>query len=148
MGRLTIGGMKAALHAVTGTTGRQMRKASIKYDKRRHVRRNLIQRKFGRIKYCRRVAARDSRPPTVFLSDSALVATVIVWLGALNLTNKGRRAFRDANFCLYCARLEWWGFPKYSFVGNLHSSEFNIGAFAHLIKKMARYALRKSCYTA
>jgi hypothetical protein len=35
---------------------------------------------FGRFKGWRRVAARDDRSPTVFLSAIALAATVIFWL--------------------------------------------------------------------
>lgn len=57
--------------------GRKSRKMPIKYDKRRHKRRNQIERMFGRIKDWRRVATRYNRSPTVFLSAIALAATVI-----------------------------------------------------------------------
>jgi transposase len=60
--------------------GRKSRKTTIKYDKRRYKRRNLIERVFGRIKDWRRVATRYDRSPTVFLSAIILAATVIFWL--------------------------------------------------------------------
>ncbi len=60
--------------------GRNQRKATVKYDKRRYKRRNRIEFMFGRLKDWRRVATRYDRCPKVFLSTIALAATVIFWL--------------------------------------------------------------------
>ena len=60
--------------------GRKSRDKPIKYDKRRYKRRNRIEIMFGRLKDWRRVATRDDRSPTVFLSAIALTATVLFWL--------------------------------------------------------------------
>lgn len=60
--------------------GRKQRKAAIRYNKRRHKRRNRIEIMFGRLKNWRRVATRYDRCPKVFLSAIALAATVIFWL--------------------------------------------------------------------
>jgi transposase len=57
-----------------------LRKKAVKDDKRRHKRRNRIERMFGRIKDWRRVATRYDRCPKVFLQAIALAATVIFWL--------------------------------------------------------------------
>ena len=50
------------------------------YDKRRYKRSNRIEILFRRLEDGRRVATRYDRCPTVFLSASALAATVIYWL--------------------------------------------------------------------
>lgn len=60
--------------------GRTQRKTTIKYDKRRHKRRNRIEIMFGRLKDWRRVATRYDRCPKPFFSAIALAATVIYWL--------------------------------------------------------------------
>ena len=60
--------------------GRTQRKTPVKYDKRRHKRRNRIEIMFGRLKDWRRVATRYDRCPKVFLSAIALAATVMFWL--------------------------------------------------------------------
>jgi len=60
--------------------GRKSRGDPIRYDKRRHKRRNRIEIMFGRLKDWRRVATRYDRCPTVFLSAIARAATVIFWL--------------------------------------------------------------------
>ena len=60
--------------------GRKQRKTPVKYDKRRHKRRNRIEIMFGRLKDWRRVATRYDRCPTTFLSAIALAAVVIYWL--------------------------------------------------------------------
>lgn len=60
--------------------GRKSRTEPITYDKRRYKRRNRIEIMFGRLKDWRRVATRDHRCPTVFLSAIALAATVLFWL--------------------------------------------------------------------
>jgi transposase len=60
--------------------GRKQRKKQVKYDKRRHKRRNRIEIMFGRLKDWRRVATRYDRCPKVFLSAIALAALVIFWL--------------------------------------------------------------------
>ncbi len=59
---------------------RRSRLKPIKYDKRRYRRLSRIEIMFGRLKDWRRVATRDDRCPTVFLSAIALAATVIFWL--------------------------------------------------------------------
>jgi len=59
---------------------RKSRSLPVKYDKRRHKRRNRIEIIFGRLKDWRRVATRYDRCPTVFFSALALAATVIFWL--------------------------------------------------------------------
>ena len=56
---------------------RKQRKTTVKYDKRRHKRRNRIEIMFGRFKDLRCVAARHERCPTVFLSAIALAATIV-----------------------------------------------------------------------
>ena len=65
-----------------GTTpcisGRNSRKKTVKYDKRRYKRRNRIKSMFGRFKDWRRVSTRYGRYPRVFLSVIALAATVIL----------------------------------------------------------------------
>ena len=60
--------------------GRKSREKLVKYDKRRYRKRNRIEIMFGRLKDWRRVATRNDRSPTVFLSAIALVATVNFWL--------------------------------------------------------------------
>jgi len=60
--------------------GRNQRKTTVKYDKRRYKRRNRIEIMFGRLKDWRRVATRYDRCPKVFLSTIAPAATVIYWL--------------------------------------------------------------------
>ena len=60
--------------------GRKARETDVKYDKRRHKRRNRIEIMFGRLKDWRRVATRYDRCPKVFLSAVALAATVLFWL--------------------------------------------------------------------
>jgi transposase len=60
--------------------GRKLRKKEVKDDKRRHKRRNRIERIFGRTKDWRRVATRYDRCPKVLLQAIALAATVIFWL--------------------------------------------------------------------
>ncbi|MFY2822414.1 IS5 family transposase [Ruegeria sp. MALMAid1280] len=60
--------------------GRNQRKATVKYDKRRYKRRNRIETMCGRLKDWRRVATRYDGCPKVFLSAIALAATVIFWL--------------------------------------------------------------------
>lgn len=60
--------------------GREQRKKTVKYDKRRYKRRNRIEIMFGRLKDWRRVATRYDRCPKVFLSAIALAANVIYWL--------------------------------------------------------------------
>ena len=62
--------------------GRKSRKKTVKYDKRRYKRRNLIEIMFGRLKDWRRVAIRYDRCSETFLSAIAIVlaATVLFWL--------------------------------------------------------------------
>lgn len=60
--------------------GRKSRLQPVKYDKRRHKRRNRIEIMFGRLKDWRCVATRYDRRPTVFFSAITLAATVIFWL--------------------------------------------------------------------
>jgi Transposase and inactivated derivatives len=60
--------------------GRSSRKKTVKYDKRRYMRRNCIEIMFGRLKDWRRVATRYDRCPETFFSAVALAATVLVWL--------------------------------------------------------------------
>ncbi|TNF10781.1 MAG: hypothetical protein EP320_16500 [Rhodobacteraceae bacterium] len=60
--------------------GRKSRGKPLKYDKRRYKRRNRVEIMFGRLKDLRRVATRYDGCPTVFLSATALVATVMFWL--------------------------------------------------------------------
>lgn len=60
--------------------GRSSRKKTVKYDKRRYKRRNLIKIMFGRLKDWRRVATRYDRSPETFFSAIALAATVLFWL--------------------------------------------------------------------
>ncbi len=62
------------------TPGRKLRKVAVKYDKRRHKRRNRVEIRFGRVKDWRLVATRYDWCPKVFLSAIALAATVIYWL--------------------------------------------------------------------
>ncbi|WP_135501424.1 IS5 family transposase [Roseovarius aestuariivivens] len=57
--------------------GRKQRKTTVKYDERRYKRRNRIEIMFGRLKHWPRVATRYDRCPEVFLSATALAATVI-----------------------------------------------------------------------
>ena len=54
----------------------------MKYDKRRHKRRNRIEIMFGRLKDRRRVATRYDRCPRAFPSAVALTAAVMFWPGA------------------------------------------------------------------
>ena len=65
--------------------GRKSRNTAVKCDKRRYKSRNRIEIMFGRLKDWRRVATRYDRCPNVFLSAVALGATVMFWLGVLNL---------------------------------------------------------------
>ena len=65
--------------------GRKSRDTTVKYDKRRYRKRNRIKIMFWRLKDWRRVATRDDRSPTAFLSAIALAAAVIFWLWALTL---------------------------------------------------------------
>ena len=62
--------------------GRKSRKKTVKYDKRRYKRRNLIEIMFGRLKDWRRVAIRYDRCSETLLSAIAIVlaATVLFWL--------------------------------------------------------------------
>ena len=60
--------------------GRKSGGKAVRYDKRRYRRRNRIEIMFGRLKDWRRVATRDDRCATTFLSAVALAATVIFWL--------------------------------------------------------------------
>lgn len=60
--------------------GRKSRNKTIKFDKRRHKRRNRIEIMFGRLKDWRRVATRYDRCSMAFFSAIALAATVIFWL--------------------------------------------------------------------
>jgi transposase len=60
--------------------GRKTRDKATNYDKRCYKRRNRIEIMFGRLKDQRRVATRFGRCPKVFLSATALAATVIFWL--------------------------------------------------------------------
>jgi len=60
--------------------GRKTRTEPIRYDKRRFKRRNRIEIMFGGLKDWRRAATRYDRCPTVFLSATALAATVLFWL--------------------------------------------------------------------
>ena len=59
---------------------RNARKKTVKYDNRRHKRRNRIGIMFGRLKDWRRIATRYDRCPEVFFSAVALAATVLFWL--------------------------------------------------------------------
>lgn len=59
---------------------RNSRDKPVKYDRRRYKRRNRIEIMFGRLKDWRRVATRYDRCPKVFLSATALAATVLFWL--------------------------------------------------------------------
>lgn len=61
-------------------SGREARKTTVKYDKRRYKRCNRIEIMFGRLKDWRRIATRYDRCPRVFLSAVALAATVLFWL--------------------------------------------------------------------
>ena len=72
--------------------GRKQRKTPVKYDKRRYKQRNRIEIMFGRLKDWRRVATRYDRCPKLFLSASALEATVIYWLSILTLGPRPRPA--------------------------------------------------------
>jgi transposase len=60
--------------------GRKSRGKAVRYDKRRHRRRNRIEIMFGRLKDWRRVATRYDRCAKTFLSAVALAATVLLWL--------------------------------------------------------------------
>jgi transposase len=55
----------------------KQRKKTVKYDKRPYKRRKRIEIMFGRLKVWRRGATRYDRCPKVFLSATALAATVI-----------------------------------------------------------------------
>lgn len=61
-------------------SGRKIRNRVVIYDKCRYKRRNRIEIIFDRLKDWRRVATRNDRCPTSFLSAIALVATAIFWL--------------------------------------------------------------------
>ena len=56
---------------------RKSRDKPLRYDKRRYKRRNRIEIMFGRLKDWQRVATRYDRCPKVFLSATALAATVL-----------------------------------------------------------------------
>ena len=60
--------------------GRKSRDTPVRYDKHRYKRRSRIEVVFGRLKDWRRVATRYDRCPKVFLSVTALAATVLFWL--------------------------------------------------------------------
>ncbi len=60
--------------------GRKSRGKPVKHDKLHYKRRNRIEIMFGRLKDWRRVATRYDRCPKVFLSASALAATVMFWV--------------------------------------------------------------------
>ena len=60
--------------------GWKSRGKPIKHDKRRYKRRNRIEIKFGRLKDLRAVATRYDRCPKIFLSPTAVEATVIFCL--------------------------------------------------------------------
>ncbi len=61
-------------------SGRKSQNKTVNNDTRRYKRRNRIESMFGKIKDRRRVASRQDRTATVFLSAIALAATVIFWL--------------------------------------------------------------------
>ena len=65
--------------------GRKARKIPIRYDKRRYKRRNRIEIMFGRLKDWRHEANRYDRCPKLYLSATALAATVLLWLCVLTL---------------------------------------------------------------
>ena len=60
--------------------GRKSHGKTVRYDRRRHKRRNRIEIMFGRLKDSRRVATRYDRCARTFLSALALAATVLFWL--------------------------------------------------------------------
>jgi transposase len=61
-------------------SGRKSRKKTIKCNKHLSKRRNRIEIMFGRLEDWKRVATRDDRCPTVFLSAAAPAVTVLFWL--------------------------------------------------------------------
>ena len=71
--------------------GRKSRKKTVKYDKRRYKRRNLIEIMFGRLKDWRRVAIRYDQFPETFLSAILLAATVLYCL----LNSKSLEPYRE-----------------------------------------------------
>ena len=62
----------------------------IKYDKRRHEKRNRIEIMFDRLKDWRRVASRYKKCPKVFVAALVLAASVLFWLWILSLTRSVR----------------------------------------------------------
>jgi len=60
--------------------GRPNRTRAIRYDQERYRGRNLIENAFCRLKDFRRVATRNNRLATNFLSGLALATTIAFWL--------------------------------------------------------------------
>jgi len=60
--------------------GRSNRKVPIPYDAELYKQRNRIERMFGRLKHCRRIATRYDRCAHTFMSAICIAATVIFWL--------------------------------------------------------------------
>ena len=60
--------------------GRAKRKEPIIYDTELYKSRNLIERLFGRLKDCRRIATRYDRCAHTFFSAICIAATVSFWL--------------------------------------------------------------------
>ena len=60
--------------------GRTNRREPLAYDTELYQRRNLIERRFGRLKDWRRIATRYDRCAHTFFSAICIAATVIFWL--------------------------------------------------------------------
>ena len=60
--------------------GRANRREPLAYDTELYKRRNLIERRFGRLKDWRRIATRYDRCAHTFFSAICIAATVIFWL--------------------------------------------------------------------
>ena len=59
---------------------RKSRRVQYRYDKTLYRQRNIIERMFGRLKDCCRIATRNDRSATNFLAAICLAATVTYWL--------------------------------------------------------------------